>query len=142
MILQVLRDILRTSAAIKHRVDKSADLPGVYADNAPARETGEYILLTDVSGEHNYGLSGEVGTQQSTIQVDCYSSKACDAKSLFDLVRNRISGLGNHVTVCECIIVGGIGSDPQPPINKSDRWIHRYSKDFLVTHLESVPTLT
>lgn len=142
MITTTLRNILRGTAAIRDRVDKGAALPGIYASNAPAAEHGEYIVLTDVSGDHSYALSGEIGTRQSTIQVDCYAETGDRAYSLFELVRNRISGNPSDSAIDSCLIIGGLGSDATPPASKGERWIHRYSKDFLVTHFESVPTLT
>lgn len=141
MLLTAIRDILKASTAIRDRVDLGVRFPGVYADHGPQAVRGEYIVLQDVSGDHSYGLGGEIGTLATIVQVNCFSYKSEKAQSLFMLVRNRLSGYSDSV-IAEATIIGGLGSSPAPPVDNSDKWIYRYSKDFQIFHYESVPTLT
>lgn len=142
MIHRTLRDILRDSAAIRDRVDKgTTNLGGIYADYAPEDERPEYIILTDVTTTHHYHLQNEANTRTSIIQVDCYSDRPDRAASLFELVRNLLSGRIDLDNGIQAIwISGGLGSLPEPPEDKSGKWIDRYSKDFSVIHVTDVPT--
>lgn len=141
MILTVVRDILRASAAVRDRVDQGVNYPGIYADHGPQSVRGEYIVLQNVTGDNHYALTGEIGTQTSIIQVDCYSDRSEHAQSLFALVRNLLSGYSN-TDIAEATIIGGLGSAPAAPADSSHKWTYRFSKDFQIFHYESVPTLT
>ena len=138
MIERTLRDILKASDAVKNRVDGR-----IYAGNAPQGVRGECVVLDDVTDEHYYHLFNEADLRSSIVQVDCYAEKSYDARTLFEVIRNVLSGrqdLDNAIQ--SCTIVGGVGSIVEEPEDRSDRWFYRYSKDFQVMHVESVPTHT
>ena len=142
MIEKTLRDLLRNIAEIRDRVDKGTiDRPGIYADNAPQGENPEYIVLKDVTTIHSNSLQNEVNARFSIVQIDCYSTNAYRARTLFELVRNAISGLHDLANGIQAVmIVGGLGTLPVSPKDASDRWVHRFSKDFQVIHETVIPT--
>lgn len=142
MIHKTLRDILRGTAAIRDRVDNGANSPGIYADNAPRNNTcKEYIVLSDVSANHSYSLSGEIGIRETIVQCDCYAETPERAYTLFELIRDRISGNPGHADIDSCLIIGGLGADPTPAKGGQNTWVYRYSKDFQVFHFETIPSL-
>ena len=135
MVERTIRDMLRDTDSIRDRVAER-----IYGGNAPQGTYGECIIIRDVSGTHNYSLSGEIGTRQSVVQIDCYSDSSARAYDLCEMVRNRLSGRPGGDEIESCIIVGGARAADEAPSDKSDRWVHSYSLDFEVFHYEGIPT--
>ncbi len=153
MIYRLLYKLLHESEAIRNRVGIR-----IFEENAPERRPTdpkeEYIVLHLISENPDYHLDGEVGTGDAVVQVDCHGSHTSKARSLYQLVRNRLSGYRGSVAdvltddgdlvsrdVCELTILrpGMIVGTPQ---DASDKWSYNCSTDISVFYEQSVPTLT
>jgi hypothetical protein len=138
-IAKDIRDYLRDSAAIRDRVASR-----VYPNKAPAGTRGETIILTEVTATRQYSLTNEIDQRSVLLQVDCYSDQAYKSESLFDLVRNRLSGhrgTAGSATIHGTRIIGE-GASVEQPADSSDQWIHRYRGDFEFFHGVTAPDHT
>lgn len=134
---------------IKKYLHASTNIRGVvgnriYAGRAGQNVVGALLIVRNVTSQRFYSLSNEVGTKESTLQVDCYEDSATKAYDLSELVRNRLSGYAGaagDATVYQSQIVSERAST-ETPENKSDRWVFLYSMDFAIHHDSTVPTFT
>lgn len=147
MIEQAIRDLLRDTAAIRNRVDKGANFPGIYASTVPDKHRGECIVVVDVTSEDAIHLGGEVGNRVTILQTTVFAENSSKAYSLAELIRLRISGFRgiagdqDPVTIQSCLIQPGGGSDQEEPMDSSDRWTCSYTRDYAVRFVTSIPTL-
>jgi hypothetical protein len=125
----------------------------IFAENAPEGTQGECIIVRNLSGSAEMHMQGETDCAMPTIQIDCYAESALRAESLWQLVRNRLSGYSGSVSVLDsegieqAVVVSEFalrrpGHIIDEPHDGSDKWTYRYSGDFEVFHSQSVPTLT
>jgi len=156
MIYRLLYKLLHDSDDIRNRVGSR-----IFAENAPAPRLDaykrpipeEYIVLRNFSGSADYHLEAETDCANPTVQIDCHATPATAAESLYQLVRNRLSGFSGVVdvlgeggteeemTVHECRIIRP-GMTVESPRDASDQWSYNHSADFEIYHSQSVPTLT
>lgn len=148
MIYRILYKLLHDSEEVRNRVGTR-----IFAENAPESTQGACIILRNLSGRAESGLDGETDCAMPTLQLDCYDDSATKAESLFQRVRNRLSGYRGTVEVLDIdnavtdidvheITLLRPGMFIEEPRDASDRWSYRYSGDFEVYHEQSVPTLT
>lgn len=141
-ILRDIRDRLEASSNIANEFGER-----IYADVAPQSVTYPFILLSDLSGQPEYALDGEVGTHISQIQVDVWTDGTGGkqkANELGELVRNRLSGYRGTIGDGAYGTIRMIRNDTTapPPLEGSSEHRRRVSMDFEVIHSADVPTFT
>lgn len=147
MIHRIVGKFLKDSAAIRNRVGSRIYLERVPQD-APA---GERLVISKISGERFYTLDNEADATNAIMEVACYADDPTRAESLWDLVRNRLSGYHGEVTylsngsdattwISSTIIRDGM--DVTDPNDASDKWKFGYSGDFSIYYHHAVPDHT
>lgn len=139
MIERDLRTYLANSPTIRHEADG-----GIWPGSSPSGRRGRRLIVRRISGNRQYSLTNEVGITEHIVQIDAYGESPSVAAELFQLVRNRLSGyrgvIGDGFIQGTRIIAERLLREP--PEDKSDKWIHRYSADFAMFYGEAVPTHT
>lgn len=108
------------------------------------RELYPAIVLSEISGQPEYDLSGESGVHTTQMQLDIYTDGTGGrqkANELSELVRNRLSGyrgqFGSGASgTCRLIRPA---TAIQPPTDASDTKRYRVSMDFEIIHTADVP---
>lgn len=141
-ILKDIRDRLEASTAIANEFGER-----IYADVAPQNVAYPFILLSDLSAQPEYALSGEASAHTSQIQVDVWTDGTGGkqkANELGELVRNRLSGYRGTIGSGAYGTIRQIRSDTTapPPLEGSDQHRRRVSIDYEVIHSADVPTFT
>ena len=135
-------DQLLASAAI---VDVVSDR--VYPDRVPQGVAYPAIVISDLSNDPEYILTGEAGVHTSIVSIDGWTDGRGGRASINDLselIRNRLSGysgtLGTGVTAHSCRMIRNntLAADP---LQGSDQHRRRASLDFEIIHSAAVPTL-
>lgn len=104
------------------------------------------IVINEVSATPDYYLGGEVGSHESNVQVDVYTTGvggAARCHELAELVRRRLSGYrGVLGTGCFCNMAELTRNSPFaiPPVNASGLHKRRRSMEFRIRHTADVPT--
>jgi hypothetical protein len=155
VIYQLLYDLMHGSAAIENRVATR-----IYPENAPhmdpqspLSQRGACIIIRLITGQPEYSLTAETDCAHTIVQIDCYDSDPRKANSLFELVRNRLSGYRGTVSVLDDdgeaqsidvreMTFNRTGQTSEEPRDASDRWTRRRWAELEVFHSQSVPTLT
>lgn len=115
----------------------------IVAGNLPAGVAGPAIVIRPINSQPNYSIVGEVGINDSVIQIDCFHSSRPLCHDLAEAVRNRLSGYSGSAGDCE-IDNAMIISDAtfvDAPRNGSDVWTKNVSVDYRIFYTTSVPTL-
>ena len=139
MIEREIKKYLHASANIRNVVGNR-----IYAGRAGMNVAGAMLIVRNITSQRFYSLANEVGTKESTLQIDCYDDSATKAYDLSELVRNRLSGYAGaagDATLYEATIISERASTESPE-NKSDRWVFLYSTDYAIFHDSTVPTFT
>lgn len=147
MIHRIVGKFLKDSAAIRNRVGSRIYFERVPQDAA----SGERLVISKISGERQYSLENEIGATNAVMEVACYADDPTRAESLWDLVRNRLSGYHGNVTylsggedattwISSTIIRDGM--DVTDPNDASDKWKFGYSGDFSIYYHHAVPDHT
>lgn len=147
MIHRIIRKLLYDSTSLRARVATR-----FYAEHAPERASGEYVIISEIGGEIFNSLENEIGTTNAIVQVDCYSTTTTKARELYEMVRNRMSGYrgdvtypgldGNDATDTVSITMLRKGMEVTDPSDASDDWKYGYSADFNVIYTHTIPTHT
>lgn len=147
MTYRLIRKLLYDSPAVRSRVATR-----IFAENAPEKTIGECIIIRNLSGSAEMHMQGETDCAMPMVQIDCYAESPLRAESLWQLVRNRLSGYSGSVDLLDSegteqtVVVSEFalrrpGMFIDEPRDSSDKWSYRYSADFEVFHSQSVPTL-
>lgn len=155
MIYRLIAKLLYESAAIRDRVHTR-----IHFERAPQHRPGEpigtieeRIVIGGLGGSADYHLLAECDSANPVIEVACTSDSSTKANSLYELVRNRLSGYRGTVEVLDDlgimqeidvheITIVRLGMLVEQPADASDQAPYRCSGDFSVFHEQSVPTLT
>ena len=144
MIHRIVGKFLRDSQAISTRVGTR-----IYFERVPQKAPGgERLVISKISGERFYTLENESDATNAIVEVACYADSTTAAESLFQLVRNRLSGYYGNVTylsdgeeattwISSTIVRDGI--DVTDPDDASDQWRFGYSADFSIFYTQAVP---
>lgn len=154
MIYRLLGKLMYDSPDIRDRVSNR-----IYFEYAPELKSipeanrGPCIIIRNFSGQAETHLQNECNCAQPMVQIDCYDTTATKARSLYELVRLRLSGYGattvedvldddgDEVDIhVSAIILRRPGMYVEEPRDGSDKWSHRYTADFEVFHSQTVPT--
>lgn len=153
MIHSIIGKFLHDSDAIRNRVS-GPDGARIWPEHAPQvtkKKTGEHIVISDLGGDTLNTLENESEAANSVVQVACYSDSTTKAWSLWQLVRNRLSGYYGDVTYLEdgeeattwiSATVIRKAMDVTDPDDSSDTWKYGYSADFNVFYHQTVPDHT
>jgi hypothetical protein len=130
----------------------------IWFENQPAFNTlaaeqkGACIIIRNFSGSAETHLQNESSMAMPMVQIDAYDSSVSKAHSLYQLIRNLLSGYGPEtVSVLnddgeeesvrvDAIILRRPGMYTEEPRNGGDVWTHRYTGDFEIFHSQSAPT--
>lgn len=148
MIYRLLYKLLHDAPDVRNIVGTR-----IYPEHAPAKTQGACIIIRNLSGAAETHLQNECNMAQPMVQLDCYDRTATKARSLYEVVRLRLSGYGATTVedvldddgaeqdiVLSSIILRRPGMYVEEPRDASDNWTHRYTADFEIFHSQTVPT--
>lgn len=141
MIELQLKEYLQDSDAIRNRVKAWG------AGYITQGKRGEAVVLQEFGRDPEYSLANESGQHRVRFQIDCYSDSPRHAESLAQLIRNRLSGYRGEIGKTEPVEIQSTqvidaGALIDEPVDKSDKWTHRYRMDFSAFVSASIPTFT
>ena len=142
MIEHNIRDFLRDVPEITQRVEHRIR-PGRLEQS----DSGEAIVLQEVSRTPEVHLGGEVGLHDVVLQVKCYSDTAKAAFTLAELVRNRLSGYRGPIGdqgegFIQSTRIIASGADEEDLEDDSDEFRYTYRWDFAMHTTETIPTFS
>lgn len=120
----------------------------VYINRAPSKTRTPYVIVSTVSGEPQYALSGEAGIAQAIVQVSVWDQDPNGvfvADEVAELIRDKMSGWRGSwgdTYVSGCTLTNEPTAYGDNPADSSDDWWHTVQQDFRVTHRRAVPTLS
>lgn len=121
-------------------------IPQTWADGA-GKPTSPYpcILINTISNDPEYVLAGECGQHTTRTQIDVWTDGTGGARKvneLAELIRNRLSGYKGLIGTGMFGSIRQVGHNEfnPAPVDASDNYPRRISKDFEFIHTADVPT--
>jgi hypothetical protein len=115
----------------------------IWQDVAKPGETKPFIVFTRVSENHDHTMAGPSSMAFQRIQIDCYATTAAARETVSEAVRNALDGYSGTLGT---VNVREIWLDSQrdsydEPISGNAAPLYRTGMDFMIAHVQSVPTL-
>lgn len=119
----------------------------VHSETVPTGNVLPYIVLQDIDRVGMHTLAAPSGFATSRIQVDVWAANPDSRATVDDAVRETLDGfprgtLGSGTMTAEVQNVRldiQISSEEEPTVG-NEKLLYRRQMDFMVTHVETVPT--
>ena len=117
----------------------------IFPEVAPERAAYPFITYTLVGDVPEHHMTSAAGLTNVTMQIDIWSETFALAVSVSEIIRNALDGftgpLGTeNLGIRTCHLENRI-TIPESDIEGGQNPVFRKSMDFLIWHVESVPTL-
>lgn len=132
MIAAKMGKHLRVQPAIANRLSDR-----IYPINKPQGTQLPAAVVSVVSGQDDYSLTGAIADVSKIVQVDVDSHNYIDAIEIAELIRTEIEYANTtwDETVVKSCTVQSERDISFPPTDGSDQQIYRRSVDYLVTYV-------